>query len=166
IHNDLRYRRIRENKIGKSPHQLLLSMRQPLKIDSVLLRDVAIRYSEVGAKYGREGEISFERTGGVLYNVTNDTLALIQNRSLTANFTTYLMNTGKLDVAFDFDMLDERGAYTYKGTLGAMDGRPLNRIIKPLLNAEVASANIRGVRFSIQADDHRSRGSFHFDYRD
>src|SRR5690606_16252833 len=112
------------------------------------------------------GEISFERTSGALYNVTNDTLALIQNRSLTANFTTYLMNTGKLNVVFDFDMLDERGAYTYKGTLGAMDGRPLNRIITPLLNAEVASANIRGVRFTMQADDYRSRGSLRFDYRD
>ncbi|WP_353184331.1 hypothetical protein [Parapedobacter lycopersici] len=165
ILKDLRHPRITTNKIGKSPHQLLLKMQQPLKIDSVLLRDVAIRYSEVSAKYGKTGEISFDRTSGVLYNVTNDTLALIQNKSLTARFTSYLMDTGKLDVVFDFDMLDKRGAYTYKGTLGPMDGRSLNRIITPLLNAQVTSANIRGVSFVMQADDYRSRGSLRFDYR-
>ena len=163
---DLRYRRVTENKIGKSPHQQLLKMRQPIKIDSVLLHDVAVRYREVSAKYGKEGEISFDRTSGALYNVTNDTLALIQNRSLTAHFTSYLMDAGKIDVAFDFDMLDDRGAYTYKGTLGAMDGRLFNRIITPLLNAEVGNANIRGVSFAMQADDYRTTGSMRFDYRD
>src|SRR5690606_34745986 len=30
--------------------------------------------------------------------------------------------------------------------------------------AEVASANIKGVRFDVRADDHRSRGSLRFDY--
>src|SRR5690606_12890575 len=164
IAKDLRYPKVVENKVGQSPHQLLLRMRQPLKIDSVLLRGVDIRYSEVSAKYGREGEITFDRTSGVLYNVTNDTLALIQNRSLTASFTSYLMDRGKLDVVFDFDMLDERGAYTYKGTLGRMDGRSLNRIITPLLNAEVASANIRGLSFAMQANDTRAWGSLRFDY--
>src|SRR5690606_31078471 len=36
ISNDLRYPKKPKDKIGKSPHQLLLNMRQPLKIDSVL----------------------------------------------------------------------------------------------------------------------------------
>jgi len=164
IAKDLRYPKVVENKVGQSPHQLLLRMQQQLKIDSVLLRGVDLRYSEVSAKYGREGEITFDRTDGVLYNVTNDTLALIQNRMLSASFTSYLMNRGRLQVVFDFDLLDKQGAYTYKGTLGRMDGRSLNRIITPLLNAEVASANIRGLRFAMQANDSRAWGTMRFDY--
>src|SRR5690606_11992816 len=117
------------NKVGKSPHQLLLKLKQPIKIDSVLLNIVDISYAEVSRKYKKEGEITFDRTSGVFRNVTNDSLALLQDKMMMADLTTYMMNTGKLDVKFTFDMLDERGAHTYKGALAPMNGQPLNRII-------------------------------------
>jgi len=164
ISNDLRYPKHPTDKIGKSPHQLLLKMKQSLKIDSVVLNNVDISYAEVSRKYQKEGKITFDRTNGVFYNVTNDSLALIENKTMTAYLTTYLMDIGKLDVEFAFDMLDKRGAYTYKGLLGPMNGRPLNRIVIPLLNAEVANANIKRVSFDVSADDYRSRGSLRFDY--
>ena len=100
----------------------------------------------------------------VAYSGGRDSTALLHDPTLTAELTTYLMNRGKLDVAFTFDLLDKRGGYTYQGTLGRMDGRSLNRIVTPLLNAEVASANIKGLRFDVKADDRRARGSLRFDY--
>ncbi|WP_353197216.1 hypothetical protein [Parapedobacter defluvii] len=164
ISNDLRYPKQPTDKIGKSPHQLLLKMKQPLKIDSVVLNNIDISYAEVSRKYQKEGKITFDRTSGVFYNVTNDSLALIQNKTMRADLTTYLMDVGKLNVEFTFDMLDKRGAHTYKGLLGPMNGKPLNRILTPLLNAEVANANIKRVSFDVSADDYRSRGSLRFDY--
>lgn len=164
IANDLRYPKKPTNKIGKSPHQLLLKLKQPIKIDSVLMNNVDISYAEVSKKYMKEGQITFNRTSGVFHNVTNDSVALLQDKTMVANLTTYMMNTGKLDVEFTFDMLDKRGAHSYKGKLGPMNGKPLNRIITPLLNAEVASANIKGLSFDVKADDYRSRGSLRFDY--
>lgn len=164
ISNDLRYPKHPTDKIGKSPHQLLLKMKQPLKIDSVLLNNVDISYAEVSRKYQKEGKITFDRTSGAFYNVTNDSLALMRNKTMTADLTTYLMDIGKLNVQFAFDMLDRRGAHTYKGLLGPMNGKPLNRILTPLLNAEVANANIKRVSFDVSADDYRSRGSLRFDY--
>ena len=164
ISNDLRYPKHPTNKIGKSPHQMLMKMKQLIKIDSVLVNNVDISYAEVSRKYENEGKITFDRASGIIRNVTNDTLALLQNKTMVADFTAYMMNTGKLDVAFTFDLLDKRGAHTYRGTLGPMDGKPLNRIITPLLNAEVASANIKGLSFDVKADDYRSRGSLRFDY--
>ncbi len=164
ISNDLRYPKHPTDKIGKSPHQLLLKMKQPLKIDSVLLNNVDISYAEVSRKYQKEGKITFDRTSGAFYNVTNDSLALMRNKTMTADLTTYLMDIGKLNVQFACDMLDRRGAHTYKGLLGPMNGKPLNRILTPLLNAEVANANIKRVSFDVSADDYRSRGSLRFDY--
>ncbi|MEC3880690.1 hypothetical protein [Parapedobacter sp. 10938] len=164
IANDLRYPKKPSNKIGKSPHQLLLQLKQPIKMDSVLMNNVDISYAEVSRKYKKEGEITFERTSGLFRNVTNDSVALLEDQTMVANVTSYMMGMGKLDVEFTFDMLDKRGAHTYKGTLGQMDGRPLNRILTPLLNAEVASANIKGIRFDVTADDRRARGTLHFDY--
>src|SRR3546814_19934946 len=62
IANDLRYPKKPTNKIGKSPHQLLLQLKQPIKIDSVLLNSVDISYAEVSRKYKKEGEITFDRS--------------------------------------------------------------------------------------------------------
>src|SRR5690606_38194652 len=104
ISNDLRYPKHPTDKIGKSPHQLLLKMKQPLKIDSVVLNNVDISYAEVSRKYQKEGKITFNRTSGAFYNVTNDSLALIQHKTMTADLTTYLMDIGKLDVEFAFDI--------------------------------------------------------------
>ena len=164
ISNDFRYPKQLADKIGKSPHQLLLKLKQPLKIDSIVLNNIAVSYAEVSRKYHKEGKITFNRTHGTLYHVTNDPLALAQNKTLTANFTTYLMDIGKLDVEFAFDMLDKRGAHTYKGVLGAMSGKPFNQILTPLLHAEIASANIKGLRFDVTADDYQSKGVLRFDY--
>src|SRR5690606_32845965 len=100
IANDLRYPKKPTNKIGKSPHQLLLKLKQPMKIDSVLLNNLDISYAEVSRKYKKEGKITFDRTSGVFYNVTNDSVALLQNKTMVADLTTYMMNTGKLDVVF------------------------------------------------------------------
>jgi len=164
ISNDLRYPKQPSDKIGKSPHQLLMKLKVPLKIDSVMLEKLFISYAEVGRKYQKEGMITFNRTQGRMYHVTNDSAALLRDRMMRAEFTTYLMDAGKLDVTFTFDMLDKRGGHTYKGQLGPMNGRPLNRIITPLLNAEVASANIKRLRFDVSADDYRARGTMRFDY--
>ncbi|WP_257666595.1 hypothetical protein [Parapedobacter tibetensis] len=164
ISNDLRYPKRLTNKIGKSPHQLLLKLKQHLKIDSVLIDGVDVSYAEISKKHKKEGKITFDRVNGIIRNVTNDSSALIQNNTMEADLTTYVMNTGKLTTVFAFDMLDKHGAFTYRGRLGPMNGKPFNQIMTPLLNAEIASANIEGLHFDVKADDHRARGSLQFDY--
>jgi hypothetical protein len=164
VSNDLRYPRIPTNKIGKSPHQQLMKMKQLMHLDSVVIRGVDISYAEISPRYQKEGKITFTKSGGTLYHVTNDSSLLATQPLMTAKMHTRLMNTGRLTVDFGFDMLDKNGAYTYKGQLGAMDGKPLNRILTPLLNAEVASANIKGLRFDMKGTDRRNWGTLHFDY--
>lgn len=164
ISNDLRYPRRPTNKIGRSPHQLLMKLDQPLKLDSIFVNEVDISYGEIGDKYHKEGIITFERATGWMANVTNDSLSLLEDQFIKADLTAYMMNTGKLNAKFEFDMFDKQGAYTYKGTLGPMNGKPLNRILTPLLSVEVESANIKGISFDMKGTDYRNWGSFRFDY--
>lgn len=166
VSNDLRYPRYPKSKIGKSPHQQLMKLGHPITLDSVFVKGVDISYAEVSRKYHKEGKITFERANGWLSNVTNDTSFLRRNPILEADLTAYLMNAGKLHALFSFDMLDPEGGYTYKGTLGSMDGKTLNRILTPLLSVEVESARIKGVRFDMQGTDHRNWGTFQLDYED
>lgn len=164
VSNDLRYPRRPVSKIGKSPHQQLMKLDHPVKIDSIFVDKMDISYAEISGKYHKEGKITFERTHGVLSNVTNDSISLQSNHIMEADLTSYLMNTGKLHAQFTFDMFDKQGAFTYKGTLGPMNGRSINRILTPLLSVEAESANIKGVRFDMQGNDYRNWGNFWFDY--
>lgn len=166
VSNDLRYPRRPTSKIGKSPHQQLMKLNHPVKIDSIYVDKVDISYAETSGKYLKEGKITFERTHGWLANVTNDSISLRADQIMKADLTTYLMNQGKLNAQFTFDMFDKQGAFTYKGTLGPMNGKSLNRILTPLLSAKVENASIKGVRFDMQGNDYRNWGTFWFDYDD
>lgn len=164
VSNDFRYPRNLKSKIGKSPHQQLMKLGNPIRLDSVFINGVDISYAEISKRYQKEGKITFQRASGWLANVTNDSVFLAHNRLIEADLTAYMMNTGRLNALFSFDMLDQQGGFTYKGTLGPMDGRAMNRILTPLLSVEVESARIKGVSFNMQGTDYRNWGDFRLDY--
>jgi len=108
--------------------------------------------------------ITFNNARGTITNLTNDSLHLKQQKQMKANLSAKIMNAGNLNVQFGFDMLSKDGAHTYKGTLGPMQAPAFNKILKPLLNVEIASGNIRKVSFNMSANDYRNWGDFRFDY--
>jgi len=153
-----------ENKIGKSPHQQLLKLEQRLAIDSVSIRGVDVRFTEVSDKTGKAGTVTFDQTDGVFRNVTNDSAALARDRYMRLHARSRVMGTGDLTVDFRFDLLDSLGAHTYSAKLGAMDGTVFNRMITPQLNLEIERVDIKGMRFDMKADDRGTGGTLQLDY--
>lgn len=164
LSNDKRYPKYPKNKIGHSPHQKLMKLNSLIRLDTVLVDNVTITYYEFSAKYGREGSISFDNARGNLTNVTNDTLALQKDKFMRADLSAKIMNSGNLQAKFGFDMLSKNGYHTYKGSVGAMNATAFNRILRPLLNVELASGNMKKVTFDMEGTDHRNWGDFRFDY--
>lgn len=152
------------SKIGQAPHQRILQMKSLIRLDTVFLEHVDVTYSEFSKKYMREGSISFNQARGYLTNVTNDSVALVKNKWMRADLFAKVMDRGVLHVKFGFDMLSKNGEHTYSGSLGAMNATAFNRILRPLLNVEIASGNIQKIEFDFQANDHRNWGTFKFDY--
>jgi len=153
-----------ENKIGKSPHQQLLRLKQRLAIDSVRMRALDIRFTEVSDKTGKAGTVTFEGTNGAFRNVTNDSTTLARDRYMRLHAYTRVMGAGDLTVDFRFDLLDSLGAHTYTARLATMDGTAFNRMLTPQLNVEVESAAINGMRFDMKADDRGTGGTLQLDY--
>lgn len=165
LSNDKRYpKKTAASKIGKSPHQQLMKLKQLIRLDTVQIDHIDVVYQEHSARYNRAGSISFQQTEGVLTNLTNDSTVLARDSVMKALLKTKIMGSGSLAIDFTFDMLNKNGYHTYKGTLGGMQATAFNRILQPLLNVEVGSGNIRGIRFNMQATDHRNWGEFRFDY--
>ncbi|MBE8714191.1 hypothetical protein [Sphingobacterium hungaricum] len=164
LYNDKRFRKVPKNKIGNSPHQQLMKMKSLLSIDTVYVDDVDILYGEFSAKYNQEGIITFNHATGILTNVTNDSLRLSKDKFMRADLTAKIMKSGTLKAQFGFDMLSKTGFYTYKGSLGPMQATAYNKILRPLLNVEIASGNVKSVRFDMQGTDTKNWGDFRFDY--
>ena len=164
LYNDKRYPTKAVSKIGRSPHQQLMKLKQLIRIDTVFVDDVDVLYGEHSAKFNKEGSITFENTKGILTHLTNDSTVLKENPMMKANLQTQIMGAGLLQIDLGFDMLSENGHHTYKGTLGRMQAAAYNRILRPLLQVEIGSGNIRRVRFDMQGTDRRNWGEFRFDY--
>lgn len=152
-------------KVGEFPHQQLRKLALPLKIDTLLLQDVLITYIELNGKNGQTGKVTFNDTKGAFYHVTNDSVALVQHKYLTADLHTKFMNNGKLDIHFSFDMLDKLGAFSYKGALTGMNAQALNALTKPLTRVEISSGHFNKLHFNVKADEYRARGYVQFYYK-
>jgi hypothetical protein len=166
LHADKRYPKYPIIKIGESPHQKLLKLKKLLSLDTVVVDNISVTYHEMSGKYFREGSISFNNASGMLTNVTNDSSALKKDKYMRADLRAKIMNTGNINAKFGFDMLSKTGLHTYSGTVGAMNATAFNRILRPLLNVEIASGNIKKVAFNMQGTDRKNWGEFRFDYND
>ncbi len=151
-------------KYGKFPHQQLQRLALDLKIDTFNIRNTAISYSEFSKVSRQTGKVTLDRTSGRIYNFTNDSVALSRNHLMKAYFTSYLMNKGRLDIRFTFDLTDRLGAFSYNGTLGAMDGRAINKITRPLGMIEINSADIKKMSFEATANEVSANGKLRFYY--
>ena len=166
VYSDKHYKNPPSRQIGNSPQMKLMRMSTRLGIDSMILDNIGISYSEMSDQYSQIGTITFDHTYGTLLNVTNDSTKLQQQKLMRANLSTSFMNSGKLLANFVFDMTSKVGAYTYKGSLGNMDLTVVNKMIRPLLNVEVKSGNLQQISFDVWANDYRSKGTFKMDYND
>ncbi|RZK81135.1 MAG: hypothetical protein EOO92_05720 [Pedobacter sp.] len=153
-------------KNGKYPHQLLQQLKEKVTVGLLNLNDIDISYSEYDRDSKQKGEITFNHTSGTLTNITNVPAVKAKRPYLFANLTTLMMNKGKLDVNFNFDLNAKDGAFSYSGELGNMDGRALNKVTVPLGMVEVKRGKTNSLKFDIKANDQTAKGKVDFSYND
>ncbi len=150
------------NKTGKFPHQLLQQIKTQLTIKKIKLSNINISYAEFDKSSLQTGKISFEKTTGIINNVTNTQKEKAINPIMEANFISYLMGQGKLNLNFKFNLASPIGAFTYQGDLNNLDGRTLNRITKPLGRVQINKVNIKQLAFNIAANQTVAKGKVSF----
>lgn len=163
---DKRYQKDTVNKIGEAPHQQIMKMAQKIRFDTVWVEQIDLLYQQHSDKHPAEGQITFQEARGYISNLTNDSTRLTKDPVMRADLAASIMGQGQLQAQFGFEMLSPRGNHQYKGTLSSMPATSFNRILRPLLNIEIESGNIKGIQFDIEASDQRHQGEFRFDYDD
>lgn len=159
VFNDKRYLRAKRNKVGEYPHQMLKKLDLKINIDTVNISNVSVAYAEYDPEAKLTGAISFDRIKGKIFNATNDSLPLLKNPICKAQFHTYFMNRGSLNVYFTFNTPSKKGDFTCEGQLGSFEGTSINNITVALTKVSVQSLQVNKYVFKLKGDDYRVTGS-------
>lgn len=135
------------NKGKNFPQLALQRFKLNTSIDTILLQDSRIDYSEFNPNSLKKGTVTFSKVNGIISNVTNDSLALSNNKFCNVKLTSLLMDRGRMDVNMKFNLSDPRGTFSFKGALGKIDADVLNSAIRPLSLIEIKSGFIEMMLF-------------------
>lgn len=161
---DKRYQQENVSKIGESPAQQLMKIKQPFNLRQFELKNINLSYSQISDKYEKEGRIDFTGISGIISNMTNDSTALRRNKTMLADLHGHIYGKGRIKTLFTFNMLSPAGEFSYKGGLSQMEMTPFNRILQPLLNLKIAQGNIEQINFDMKGTDLKNWGDFTFQY--
>ncbi|WP_443937309.1 hypothetical protein [Pedobacter sp. MW01-1-1] len=164
--NDKLLNKTEENKIGRYPNQLLQKLNSGIILQKINIKDVDISYAVYDKDSEQTGKITFLKTSGQIFNVTNLPKIKALNPICEANLSTYLMGQGKLNVNFKFDLQAPNGAFNFDGELGSFNARVLNRVTVPLGMVRINHGEVNSLKFNFSATDLEAKGSVRFDYLD
>ncbi len=154
----------KKNKLGSFPNVAIHRIKSKFRIDSVALRNIDIKYEAYSKRSKKTGYVGFNRTSGMILNVTSDSAALKRNHTATMYFTTWLMNKGRADLQFRFNLTDSAKSYTAQGLVGTMPLSALNPAIKPLGLIDLKGGQLQQFSFNLQGNRKRTYGQLKFLY--
>jgi len=154
------------DKIKSFPAIALNDLTTNLRIDTILVRHVDVAYSEFNSKSNQTGTITFNNTNGHFLNITNNKEALQKNNISTVELSTYFMNRGRLNLLFKFNLADKDAAYSYKGSLGAMDLQAINTATMPFAMVKITNGSLKEFSFDINANSRIAKGHINLLYND
>ena len=148
------------------PHLALQRVAWGIIADTVTLKNINISYTEYNPKTKGRGTVFFNELDGRIFNVTNDSLALLKNNISNAYVQTYLMGKGKLDLHIGFNLTDPKGGFTYDGNLGKMQSSTINSLTRPLAMLMTSSGEIERMTFNMKGNVNGAGGTMTVNYKD
>jgi hypothetical protein len=152
------------NKARNFPHVALKRAPIPLLIDTLKLRNLDVAYTEYNPFSLKRGTIFFSNFGGNVYNLTNDSAALLKNNHALAKLHAMVMKTSRLDITINLNLTAKDAAFTYKGSVAPMNMLVLNTVAKNMGLVEIESGKMQKTSFDIKANVNGSSGTVIFLY--
>jgi hypothetical protein len=156
-----------KSKVGNYPHQLLVELNFPTNIDTILIKNFKLTYTELNPKTQKTGSIIFDDINAAVTNITNIKENITQDKILKLAATSKLMSVANLSATFMFDLTKAKtGDFTVDVDLGPMNGTALNKAAVPLGLFEINSLSIKKLRAHIIANSYNAHSSVFFVYDD
>lgn len=146
------------------PQQLVQQLSNSIKIDSILINNASITYTQKAKETDQKGAVFFTDLNAEITNLTNDSVLLQDNPITLMNFSTKLYDKSQLKGTVFFDMTSKTQAHTFDGELSPFNLMEANRLLAPLTTYQFKSGNINQLKFRFNADNRRAVGTLSFIY--
>ena len=135
-------------RVRRSPQHWLAARGQSLSVDSILLREGEIVYSENRPGHVRPGAVTFAHVQATAVNMHHLDRRRTRSDAMSLTATSQLQSVGRFDVQITIPLDAPRFEMTYRGTLGAMPATALNRFIEDVFPWRIRKGEIGEIKFS------------------
>jgi hypothetical protein len=166
IYRDLIRPRDKKNRVGTYPQQVIQQIPVSFRVGKVIASNTFIEYKERSHITRQSGKVQFYNVHANISNFTNDKKAIAANNVMTVDMNARFLNKTPMKVTWLLYLLNPKGRFDVKGSIGAIDGPILNQLIEPMGPASIKRGWINGAEFNLQGHDYGMDGTVKFLYED
>ncbi|MEQ1798813.1 MAG: hypothetical protein ABL872_12730 [Lacibacter sp.] len=152
------------SKVGNYPHQLLQTIKFPLSIKKLHVKNGIVTYTEKSFLTKQTASLFFSNVNGTVSNITNIKDIISSNSLLVVDVNTSFMGVSPLHTVWKLSL--NNGNFDVSGTAGGFNAESLNPVIGPLGMAAVKTGTIDKLTFSMTGDDLQANGTATLLYSD
>lgn len=135
-----------------------------LKLDSILITNSTVSYSELGVKKHESGTVRISEVNGLISNITNIPENQNNWKEMTANLDSKFADIAPIKVSLN--MPYDREYFALDVNVGSMNLNVLNPTLKPLAGVEIESGHMQRIHYTMNAGEYVSKNKLIFDYSD
>jgi len=156
-----------KSKVGSYPHQLLMKLKLPVKIDEIKVAGLDLSYEEYNPKSEKTAAIYFDNTSGTISNITNQAGAIRKNQYMRVSAHTSFMHDAPLQSDFAFDLTHyKEGKFHVDMQMTEIDKDQLEKMANRLGLFSIKSINIKRLQAHVDGTDMVGKGTVLLLYND
>lgn len=141
-----------ESKRPKLPQQMLKEMKQDMYIDSIVIRNSELIYSERHKLMKEPMAVTLGDFNVKVNNVTSVLDSIMEGNIMTINLVANLQKTIPMEVNIIFPLKSVSDTFSFSGHLGSGDVQIFNAIVLPVLGMKFETGYIDGIDFTAHAN--------------
>lgn len=165
--NALKDRHYKEdpNKRPPMPQDIIRNIAPYVKIDTISIANGDVSFTEKIPDLKRPSFLELRNMQATIIGMTNDSVLLAGDHKLRMEAQTTLMQTGQLEMFFEFPMSDTSNAYRFYGKTSRINMAELNPIIEQTAFVNVADGIVERCFFDVDGRYRQVKREKKFVYR-
>jgi len=155
-----------ETRRPKMLQDMIKSLKIPVSVDSLILANAKVSYTEKTASGDLEGKIRFAKIHARLLPFTNIKASNGVIPDFNLEGTATIQDSSLLKVSMNYLMNHPENLFKVKGSLSQFNMRILNPVLEPLALVSIRSGNVNRFQFDFSANQTSSVGQLYFGYDD
>jgi len=152
-----------ESKIGKFPHQKLLSVPISINIDHGYISNGTVDYTQKGTT-GEEGTISLSGIKMAISNITNVAAQIKKYPLCEASATGRALETSPFELSLKFFLDAPEGNFESSGHIKNITSTQINPVSQPLARIFMNSLHINDISFRVTGENNHALSDVKMNY--